>query len=110
MEQIGSSRSHFDAQLAALSHVKRRRLLMALLEEGSEAVDPVEVGDPAGGAERRKLHIEMHHRHLPKLEAHGYVRWDRDGDVVSRGPAFGDVRPLLELLDEHRDELPADWL
>ena len=50
--------------------------------------------------------LRAHHVHLPKLDDYGFVEWDRETNVVARGPRFEEVRPLLELLDGRRDELP----
>lgn len=50
--------------------------------------------------------VELLHVHLPKLSRAGYVAWDDEDGTVSRGPAFGSVRPLLELMAEHPDALP----
>ena len=54
--------------------------------------------------------IEMRHTHLPKLVEYGFVEWDRDTHEVVKGPEFDEIEPLLELLDEHDDELPEGWL
>jgi len=48
----------------------------------------------------------MHHGNLPQLADANYIKWDRDTDLVWRGPRFDDLRPLLELLWGHRSELP----
>ena len=99
----------FEACLEALGHIERRRLLVALLHDTSGgdrtvAIDRLVADGGDGNAE-----LSMSHVHLPKLEAMGLVAWDRDAHTVSAGPAFEDVRPLLELLDEHDDELSAEW-
>jgi hypothetical protein len=100
----------FDEILDALGHVQRRKLLTALLvhnpqDEGSVAVAADESTDEA----LSRL-VEMHHVHLPKLEAYGFISWDRDTNEVSKGPNFEEIRPLLELLGAHEDELPDGWL
>jgi hypothetical protein len=40
----------------------------------------------------------------------GFIRWDRDANEISKGPNWGDIAPLLILIEEHEDELPDDWL
>ncbi|MFC7155252.1 hypothetical protein ACFQPA_07260 [Halomarina halobia] len=57
--------------------------------------------------EDRETMIQMHHVHLPKLADHGFVRWDREAGTVTRGPQFDDIRPLLTVLIENRDDLPG---
>lgn len=82
----------------------RRRLLLALSErEPRHATDAFD-GDVA--AER----IEARHQHLPKLADAGVVEWDRETNELWRGRRFDEVRPLLELLSAHDDELPDDWI
>lgn len=95
-----------DDALDALAHVQRRRLLTALLEHESQAVSPV--ADSEGAADRDC--VALRHIHLPKLASAGFVDWDRERGEVSRGPAFEDIRPLLELLIEHEGALPGRWL
>jgi hypothetical protein len=51
----------------------------------------------------------MFHTHLPKLEEAGFIVWHQDTNKVEKGPRFEEIRPLLELIDAHADELPADW-
>ncbi len=53
--------------------------------------------------------IEMKHVHLPKLEAYGFIDWDRETHEVTKGPKFEEIRPLIELLEEHQEALPAGW-
>lgn len=52
----------------------------------------------------------MYHLHLPKLEGAGFIdaTWERRS--VTAGPRFGEIRPLLELLDNNRSKLPDGWI
>ena len=54
----------------------------------------------------RRLEIQLHHNHLPKLEAEDVVEWDREAGIVSRGPAFGEIEPVLRLLAANADRFP----
>jgi len=95
-----------DAAFEALSAIQRRKLLVALLERSSRGDTPVAVDvciEP-GAAESR---IPVNHVHLPKLTEHGFIKWDRANDEVYEGAAFEEIRPLLELIVEHEDELPG---
>ena len=47
--------------------------------------------------------LRMHYVHLPKLVDYGFVEWDRDAHVVTKGPRFDDLRPILELLTDTRE-------
>jgi hypothetical protein len=97
----------FEACLEALADVERRRLLLALLDGTSDGV-ALDQLDP--DAEDETLELSMHHVHLPKLEASGFIDTDRQQRSVSRGPRFDEVRPLLELLDDNRGQLPDGWV
>lgn len=74
----------------------RRREVLAVLEERGEAVACADLaravvardadGDPSPVA-ARKLQIQLHHVHLPKLDRAGLVEYDDEtGTVVYRGP------------------------
>ncbi|WP_425601416.1 DUF7344 domain-containing protein [Halobaculum magnesiiphilum] len=107
----GISSASFDTQLSALSHIDRRRLLLALFHaETEDDALPLEVDllehDTAGNT----LQLSMNHVHLPKLDEHGFVEANPDRGSVTIGPRFDEIEPLLELLDENRDRLPDDWL
>jgi hypothetical protein len=52
----------------------------------------------------------MRHTHLPKLEESGFIEWDQERNIVRKGPQFEEIQPLLELMENHADELPDGWL
>lgn len=97
----------FDETLDALGDVKRRRLLVGLLDHNPQQADSESYGEP-GEAPEEGLQA-MVHVHLPKLERYGCVEWDRRTRDVAKGPNFEDIRPVLELLEAHDDELPPGW-
>lgn len=107
MEDAAESRS-FDEMVDALGDVQRRKLLVALLYHNPQDDTPVIVADSEADSEA--IERLMIHTHLPKLVEYGFIEWDREADEVRKGPNFDEIRPLLELLDEHEDELPDDWL
>lgn len=88
----------------------RRRLLMSLLEHNPEDEATIPDDLTTNDEELENMLIDMTHIHLPKLESLEVIEWDRDENVVTRGPAFEELRPLLELIDRHRDELPDGWM
>lgn len=100
----------FDNVFDALSHIQRRKLLMALAQHNPQDPSPVSVAEDETEAEAVEQIINMRHIHLPKLEEYGFIEWDREAGEVTKGPKFEEIRPLLELLDDHQDELPSDWL
>ena len=105
------SQNSFDTALDVLANKVRRRLLVALLEhDPQDATGPQILSDgEMGDKDRESLRIAMFHSHLPKLEEEGFIEWDRDSNSVHKGTHFGAIRPLLELLQNHSDELPDGW-
>lgn len=98
-----------DRSLDALSHPLRRRLLTRL-KDRNPLEDDALPGELESGSDPDRVLLEMHHNHLPKLVEAGFVDWDREENVLRRGPRFDEIAPLIELMIDHRDELPAGWL
>ncbi|MBX0348351.1 DUF7344 domain-containing protein [Haloarcula pellucida] len=94
----------------ALADFQRRKLLVALLEHNPQDDAPVVIADSESESDAVDRLVSMHHVHLPKLADYGFIEWNQDTHEVIKGPKFDEIRPLLELLDNHEDELPADWL
>lgn len=107
-----SGRIETSEALALLADDRRRRLLLELLECDPE--DDVRVGH---GIVETGVAVELYHNHLPRLAEADVITWDDEedvsgdgeGEVVGRGGAFDDLRPFVERLDQHSDELPDDW-
>src|SRR6056297_544500 len=99
-----------DEYLRILADAQRRRVLLALLDHNpqSDRLElPVDDENAVVGVDRQD--IDLYHIQLPKLEAEGLIRWDRDEHEVEKGPRFEEIRPLVELLDDHADDLPFGW-
>ena len=101
-----------DRVLKALSHRTRRRLLLALLKDTSP---PSNSGDavandrgPGLVLDRHEgtVDVALHHNHLPKLEEFGYITWEPDSRSFSQGERWSEIKPVLQLLHEHREQLP----
>ena len=93
-----------------LSHPYRRRVL-ALLDEHNPR-DEDEFSIEALAAEEDDLDLftqKLYHTHLPKLAEAGYIDWDEENGVIRHGPRYDEVAPLVRLMREHADELPAGW-
>jgi predicted transcriptional regulator len=84
--------STIDDYLRLLADERKRRLLRALREAEGEPIS-VASDDPD---ERARLH----HVHLPKLSDAGLIDWDPRDDLAVRGPAFDEVVPLLDAIDD----------
>lgn len=105
MEKLRETRPLLDEQLEAVAHVERRRLLVALSKENPLTDVPHEIDESEDDAETLERRVAMRHNHLPRLDDHGFVRWDRENSLVARGPEFEKIRPLVASLEERRDGL-----
>ena len=99
----------FDDALDALADVQRRKLLLSLLDHNPQDDTPVVIGDSESEIEALESLTAMNHVHLPRLVEYGFIEWDRANNEVTKGPDFAEIRPLLELLDDHAEELPEGW-
>ncbi len=99
-----------DDVFEALSDPCRRQLLLSLLEHSPQDDDRDPLNVVSGDVEPAVLETELVHNHLPKLESMGFIRWDPETNRIGRGHNWGDVAPVLTLIDEHQDELPGSWL
>lgn len=99
---------------AALADSRRRQLVFALFDaepQDGDDFDPLDLlSDGETPADRAVTHLELKHSHLPKLAEVGFIEWNRESGTLSKGPKWDEIAPLLEVLDDHRDELPDDWL
>ncbi len=95
-----------------MADVYRRRVLVEMLDHNPQDDDDVQLpeGITIADDDLATLRTQMRHVHLPKLEDAGLVEWDREANVLRRGPRFEEIRPLLKLMDDHADELPDDWI
>ncbi len=91
-----------DLMMDALTSRTRRVILMTLLGDTTETSIVT--------IERRLNHendrIRLHHTHLPKLANAGYIRWDNKTEIISKGPKFSEVEPLVRLLKEYNTSFP----
>lgn len=97
-----------DAKLRTLSVAERREVLHALSAAGADEGPAVDIERFADDSHPDPL-LSMYHVHLPKLEATGFVRINRQRGRVRPGPNFDDIEPLLRVIDDHADELSAEW-
>lgn len=110
-----------DEVFEALADRQRRELLVELLESGQYYVPELpsgsqEIAEANRGFLREYLStaressvgdeelISMHLVHVPKLADDRFIEWDRADRVVTKGPRFDELVPVLELIDELRDD------
>lgn len=112
MQKISQRQQRLDTALDLLADRYRRRLLIALLEhnpqDGQDTQIPAEITIRDENLDQ--LQIQIVHTHLPKLENSGVIVWDRSSNNVSKGPQFDELLPLLQLMYDHADDLPDEWL
>lgn len=92
-----------DQIFTTLSNVHRRRILVGLLEE-TPTDPPVNTAtflDDAVPGDGDRL--DQYHVHLPHLEDHDFITWDRDAETVAQGPRFDKLQPTLGQLDDEHE-------
>lgn len=97
-------------QLGALTHRPQRQLLVALIHHNPQDDTPFDGGEPEIEDEELEVLYDFQHYHLPELESKGFIEYNREEHTISTGPNFAEIEPILALIDEHKDELPDDWL
>lgn len=114
-----------DDAFDALANEYRRRVLVELLDADRKRVSALtgvsrEIAAADGDLLRKHLSgartvpgadedlLRAHHVHLPKLDDYGFVEWYRAERVVTTGPRFDEIRPLLEFVADRREADPPD--
>ena len=93
--------------LKLLSHPHRRRIITRLHDRNPRNEDEFDLEELAGDDELENETIALIHNHLPKLAEAGFINWDQEQRTVTRGPRFEEIAPLIDLMVNHKDELPA---
>lgn len=113
-------KSSQDEIFDALADAQRRRLLLFLLYHDSHYVSKLsgislEMAEMHRTLLRRYLSgsrevgeadkglLRTHRIHLPKLDEYGFIDWDRETHIVTKGRRFDEIRPFLEQLDGHQN-------
>jgi hypothetical protein len=109
MNGKGTQTDPLDRMFDVLSHPYRRRVLLLVSEANPRGEDEFSPSDVATDDDAELLTTELFHSHLPKLAESGFIDWDRDTHTIRRGDRFDEIAPLLRLMHDHQDELPADW-
>ncbi|MFC4247326.1 hypothetical protein ACFOZ7_09995 [Natribaculum luteum] len=93
---------------SAVSTEPRRQLIVALLDAPADdtVLLPGSAMNPNDPRDLETLRRELRHTHLPMLADAGFVEWDTDPLVASRGPRFDEVAVIFEALHENATSLP----
>lgn len=78
-----------DELFTGLADPHRRRELGELLETDPESPLAIPEDVHRKAADRDILHAKLVHFHLSSLEGRGFVDWDREAEIVTRGPGSG---------------------
>lgn len=100
----------WDRIFEALSAEPRRQLVVSLLDAPASQSVPLPEGavNPAVHVDPHSLRLDLHHRHLPLLADQGYVDWETDPLVASRGPRFEEVAGVFEAVHANAGEIPDE--
>ena len=111
-DSTGESELALDTVFGLLSDLYRRRLLVTLLEHNPQDDDDIDQLADVSLADEdlENFRVTMTHTHLPKLAEADVIDWDREENVVRKGPLFDEIRPLLVLMRDNADALPDDWI
>lgn len=98
----------WNAVFETLSAEPRRQLVVSLLDapKGETVSLPESARNPNVPVVLEELRLELIHRHLPLLAEHGFVDWQEDPFVASRGPRFDEVAVVLETIQENSRQVP----
>ena len=99
-------RAALDELFEILSKHPRRRILTALADANPEETEFVPQ-DFTRDDRREDVLARLHHVHLPKLDDAGIIKWNPDSQVITHGPRFDEIEPLVELLVATPEERPA---
>ena len=104
-EQVGDS---WTAVFKSLSAEPRRQLLTSLSDAPPDRSIPLpeSAATSARPSDPETLRLQLYHTHLPMLAEMGFVTWDADPLVASRGPRFDEVSAVFDALRSAADELP----
>lgn len=83
-----------------------RRCVLRTVVEHDEPIELDTLGtETIMEVEEWKAHqIALYHIHLPKLDDHGLIQWDREDRIIEEGDRFDEARPLLDSLGPDSDD------
>ena len=92
----------------ALSAEPRRQIIVSLLDAPpNQSVSlPEHAMNPDVPANPEKLQQELYHCHLPLLADQGFVNWETEPLVASRGPQFDELAVVLDALHATATDMP----
>ncbi|AXR77066.1 hypothetical protein [Natrarchaeobaculum sulfurireducens] len=98
----------WDRVFEAVAAEPRRQLIVSLLDrEPDQSVRlPESAVNPNVPIAPERLERELKHCHLPLLADGGYIEWESDPFVASRGSRFEEVAVVFETLHSFAADVP----
>lgn len=98
----------WDQIFKALSAEPRRQIVASLLDVSPDQPVPLPESaiNPNIPPNIEKLREELCHCHLPLLADDGFIDWERERLVASRGPRFEEVAAVMEAMYATAPEFP----
>lgn len=92
----------------ALSAEPRRQLIVSLLDAdpGDSVPLPESAVMPNVPPDPQELSVELHHQHLPMLAELGFITWETEPLLASRGPQFEQAAAVFDALHAEAARLP----
>ncbi|PCR88943.1 hypothetical protein [Natrinema ejinorense] len=98
----------WNAVFRALLAEPRRQLIVSLLDASPDQTVPLPESaiNPNIPVDSRKLQKELYHQHLPMLADQGFIDWEIDPLIATRGPKFDQVAIVFEALHSKSADMP----
>ena len=98
----------WDRVFTALSADPRRQLVASLLDAPPDETVPLpeSAANPTVPTDPESLRRELLHRHLPKLADLGFIEWETEPFVASRGPQFDEVAAVMDAVQANASDIP----
>lgn len=103
---------NWDRVFDALSSEPRRQLVVSLLDAAPEQQVSLPEGaqNPSVPIDADRLRGELYHYHLPMLADRGFVEWQSDPLVATRGPRFDEIAAVFETIHDAAADLPESMV
>ncbi|SEV99838.1 hypothetical protein [Natrinema salifodinae] len=98
----------WDTVFKALAAEPRRQLIVSLVDAPADQPVPLPESaiNPNVPADPERLRQELRHQHLPLLGDQGFINWETDPLIASRGPQFDHVSVVFKALHETSTDIP----
>jgi hypothetical protein len=98
----------WDTVFTALAAEPRRQLVVSLLDapSGKPVSLPGGARNPNLPTVPERFRLRLIHEHLPMLAENGFVDWEDDPLVASRGPRFDEIAIVMDSLQGAAGEIP----